>query len=103
MNDWWPKEIQDIYKEACRRLGSDGEYPSNVPLHFGPAHIVWEDGNFDSAEWCLENFDRYTDRFTKEEMDVVKWSLQELVKLPLEVREVEIDDDDDTFCCIEEF
>lgn len=95
MNDWWPKEIQDIYSEALRRLGSNGDDSKETSLHFGPAHIVWEDGNFDSAEWCLENFDRYTDRFTKEEMDIVKWSLQELVKLPLEIREIDYYEDED--------
>lgn len=96
MNDWWPKKIQDIYNEALRRLGSNGDDSKETPLHFGPAHIVWEDSNFGSAEWCLENFDRYTDGFTKEEMDIVKWSLQELAKLPIEEREIEPDDNDDT-------
>lgn len=73
----WPPEIAAIYSEALAKL--DGH---ESPLHFGPAHIVWEDENFDSAQWCLDNFDEYTSDYTKEEMDVVRESLVQLAALP---------------------
>ena len=78
----WAKPVAEIYQEALKRLNG---YAS--PLHFGPAHIVWEDENFDSAEWCLENFDNYKGDYTPEELEIVKWSLVELAKLPLDDRE----------------
>lgn len=86
----WAKPVAEIYEEALRRL--DG-YDS--PLHFGPAHIVWEDENFDSAEWCLENFEKYKGDYAPEELEIVRWSLEELAKLPMSVREIIPDDYDD--------
>lgn len=82
----WPKAIADIYKAALDKL--DGW---ESPLHFGPAHIVWEDENFDSAEWCLEHFEEYTgnDDYTAEHYAIVRWSLEELAKLPMSERDVE--------------
>jgi hypothetical protein len=41
----WPKPVADIYLKALAKL--DG-YDS--PLHFGPAHIIWDDENFDRAD-----------------------------------------------------
>jgi len=75
----------DIYQEAVRRLG-DNEYL----LDFGPSHVVWSDENWGSAQWCLDNFDRYVgymdeDSYTQEDLEVIKWSLRELTKLPDEI------------------
>lgn len=77
----WAEPVAEIYKGALKRLNGDGS-----PLHFGPAHIVWEDENFDSAEWCLEHFDEYQGDYTDDELSVVRWSLEELAKLPIAVR-----------------
>jgi len=77
----WSELVTEIYEAALEKL--DG---NENPLHFGPAHIVWEDGNLDSAEWCLEHFDEYLGMYTDEEYKVVKWSLEELAKIPVEMR-----------------
>jgi hypothetical protein len=55
-------------------------------MHYGPAHVVWEDENFDSAEWCLENFDKYKGDHSDEDLAVVRRSLEELVNIPLTER-----------------
>jgi hypothetical protein len=79
----WPKKVADIYKKALDALGGN-----TSPLHFGPAHVVWADENFNSAESCLENFDKYSDNFDKWEMDIVRRSLEELAMIPLEERDI---------------
>jgi len=85
----WPKPVADIYLKALAKL--DG-YDS--PLKFGPAHVVWEDENFNSALWCLDNFYKYKGDYTQEELDIVRESLIELSKLPEEVYNIEPDDYD---------
>ncbi len=77
----WSKKVAEIYQEALRQLGKN-----ESPLHFGPGHIVWEDENFNLAEWCLEHFDEHLNDYTDGEMKIVKWSLEELAKLPLNIR-----------------
>ncbi len=79
----WAKPVADIYTEALRRL--DG---NDRPLHYGPAHIVWEDSNFDCADWCLEHFNDYKRDFSEKELSVVRWSLEELAKLPPDVADI---------------
>jgi hypothetical protein len=75
----WHPEVKAIYKDARYRVGY-------VAMHFGPAHTVWEDENFDMAQWCLDNFDdSFCDKST-EDMEVVRWSLEELLKLPMEYK-----------------
>lgn len=86
----WPKPVAEIYQRALRDLDGD-----DSPLQFGPAHIVWSDENFDSAEWCLENFEQYKGDYSEESLLVVRRSLEELAALPLEVRCAEPDDYDD--------
>ncbi len=85
----WPKAVADIYLKALADL--DG---CDTPLLYGPAHIVWGDENFDSAEWCLEHFDDDTGDYTVDEMTIVRQSLLELKKLPEEVIDIEPDDYD---------
>jgi len=85
----WPKPVADIYLKALEKLNG---YES--PLHFGPAHVVWDDENFDSAQSCLNDFDKYTDGYTKEEMDIVRESLVELAALPESDYEIIPDDYD---------
>ena len=86
----WSKPVHDIYAEAQRRLDEINSH-GFMPLHYGPSHIVWEDENFDSPEWCLEHFQDHDFRgkYTAEELAIVRWSLEELAKLPLEQRCVE--------------
>lgn len=82
----WPKPIRDIYDEAVQKLQ---DYVS--PLHYGPAHIVWEDENWDSAQWCLDNFEHWkrtynNGLFYDSELDVVHWSLTALLAVPDEFK-----------------
>ena len=85
----WAKPVAEIYTAALEALGGDSD-----PLHFGPAHIVWEDENWDSARWCLDNFEKYPGDNSAEELAIVRWSLEELEKLPIEQREIEPEDYD---------
>ena len=73
----WPAPVADIYLKALDMLDGD-----MTPLHFRDAHVVWEDCNFHAAERCLEDMG---DDLTPED-DIVKWSLQELCKIPMDVR-----------------
>lgn len=76
----WPREVQAIYDRAFAELG-------NIDcMHFGPSHIVWEDANFEAAEWCLDHFSDYTDGYTEHELAIVRQSLVELTKIPLDER-----------------
>jgi len=86
----WPKQVSEIYEVALKNLGG-----CESLLHFGPSHVVWEDENFDGAEWCLEHFDDYEDNnYSNSNLEIVRWSLKELVKLPLHIRCVEPEDYD---------
>ena len=89
----WPKPIRDIYDEAIVKL--NGNYG---PLHYGPSHIVWEDENWTSAQWCLDHFDEYSEELSNHEKAVVRESLERLLKVPEEYK-VEPDgyDDDDEY------
>ena len=71
---FWPSEIKAVFERAVARLDGD-----MMPLLYGPAHIVWEDENFDHAQWCLTHFDQGD--LTAFEADVVRDSLVELVAL----------------------
>ena len=86
----WPKPVADIYEKALNDLDGD-----ESPLHYGPAHIVWADENFNSAEWCIEHFDEYRGNFSDSDLAIVQRSLEELVKLPLNIRCVEPEDYDE--------
>lgn len=78
----WPKPIRDIYDEALAKL--DG---NDLPLRFGPAHIVWEDENFDCAQICLDEFEPYASELTEYEKEIVRWSLERLLEVPEEFKE----------------
>ena len=79
----WPKPVADIYDEALKLLHGD-----EAPLRFGPAHMVWEDENFDnrSVNWCLEEFDngarKWRNRFPLSDLAVVQRSLEKLSAVP---------------------
>jgi hypothetical protein len=77
----WPKPIKDIYDRAADDLGGYTD-----PLEFGPAHIVWSDENWDSAQWCLDNFDKYRGDHLENDLAIVRRSLEELLAVPEEMK-----------------
>jgi hypothetical protein len=50
---------------------------------------VWEDENFDHAQWCLDNFEKYKGDFSDKELVIVRRSLEELAALPQSAWDVE--------------
>jgi hypothetical protein len=93
----WPRPVYDIYRRALANLdaipGWDGEYA----LTSGPAHVVWADENWDSAEWCLAECDKtgaHWDHFPPAVLEIIRQSLRELRALPEDQREVEPEDYD---------
>lgn len=77
----WPNPIYTIYRDALSKLNGD-----DSPLLFGPAHIVWEDENWNSAQWCIDHFDEYRRDMTDHEADVVRESLVKLLSVPDEYK-----------------
>jgi hypothetical protein len=78
----WPQEIYSIYDDALRKLDGD-----DSPLLYGPAHIVWCDENWDSAQWCLDHFDDPPlSRYTDDDLEIVRTSLAELLLVPDEFK-----------------
>lgn len=74
-------QIKSIYLSAVEKLGGDWWILEN-----GFGSHVWGDGNYPSAEYFLKDFPEAHDSVTAEQLAVIKWSLEELVKIPLEVR-----------------
>lgn len=79
----WAKPVADIYEKAVDLLDGDSS-----PLEFGPAHVVWSDENFEMAEECLGMFDeRAADsHISNEDLEVVRQSLIDLCRIPIDVR-----------------
>ena len=79
------KAVAAIYSEALDKLNGN-----MMPLHFGPAHIVWEDFNFADGhvQWCIDEFDNYKGDWREDQLAVVMWSLEELIKIPEDEREI---------------
>ena len=81
----WSDEVDTIYTSALAKLGAMflPHNPESAML-WGPAHIVWEDGNLDFAQWCIIAFkaEQASNEYTKQELDVVLSSLHELAALP---------------------
>lgn len=75
----WPEKVAVIYLEALKELGGN-----ETALNYGPAHIVWEDCNFDSAAWCLEHFDEYCSNVEEWEKPIVWRALEKMASLPFE-------------------
>lgn len=74
MREEWPEAIRDIYDEALRELDGD-----EMPLNFGPAHVVWEDGDFEikAVKFCLEACETFD--MDAEQLAVVRRSLERLL------------------------
>lgn len=71
----WSKAVHDIYRKYAQIAGEPA-------MLYGPAHIVWADENFDSAQWCLDHFDEYRDNHGETELAAVKQSLLDLLQVP---------------------
>lgn len=88
----WSKPVADIYQKALEKL-------DELQMQFGPGHIVWGDENFDddSISFCLKLIkDGYTNEFyTKEDIEIVRKSLEQLAAVPLSIRCPEPEDYDD--------
>ncbi len=90
----WPVQVRAIYDRAVQDI--DALLPSDwrgeprdgeAALHWGPAHVVWEDENFEDPSWCLENCDSPAfDDWHKGALEIVRRSLRELAALPAELR-----------------
>lgn len=76
----WSKPVAEIYKRALAEAGEEA-------MHYGPAHIVWDDENFerDHVQWCLDHFDEHRFDHSPDDLVAVRRSLQELLALPDEV------------------
>jgi hypothetical protein len=76
----WPKQIADIYHRHEPTAGESA-------MHYGPAHVVWDDENFEreSVQWCLDHFDDYRGDHSNEALEAVRKSLVELLELPDDV------------------
>jgi hypothetical protein len=81
----WAEPVARIFREAVAALGGDEN-----PLLYGPAHVVWEDENFGrgSVEFCLRACDGETD-LSADALAAVRASLEALLALPDEAREIE--------------
>jgi hypothetical protein len=60
-------------------------------MKYGPAHVVWADENWESAQYCLDYYDEWVrtwnhDRYTAKELAVVRESLNRLVAVPDEFK-----------------
>ena len=89
-NKWneWSPAVEKIYDDAFGMLLSKGETEQSADscMHFGPAHVVWDDGNYDSAEWCIGHFTEFSDDLNDVQNQIVMWSLVELAKIPVDDR-----------------
>lgn len=77
----WPQPIANIYRDALEKLE---QYDS--PLLFGPSHVVWSDENWNSAQWCLDNFEDYRGDYSDKELTIVRESLALLIAVPDEYK-----------------
>ena len=80
----WPKPVADIYDRY-------GAIAGDSAMHYGAAHIVWDDENFnrESVQWCLDHFEEYKrDDCTDSENEAVRDSLKALLELPDDVLEI---------------
>ncbi|QEG08323.1 hypothetical protein HWC26_gp071 [Aeromonas phage 2L372X] len=82
-NEDWVDMIWGAYNKARDLAIQNGIEDKEIrgALHFGPAHILWEDQNFklQDIKWCLDNFDNFTGKHSKECLEYVKYSLLELI------------------------
>jgi hypothetical protein len=74
----WPKPIADIYDAAIDQMEGDESL-----MLYGPAHVVWADENWGSAQFCLDHFEeRRHDDYSDADHEIVRESLRKLIALP---------------------
>ena len=76
----WPKPIRDIYDDCAKRLGSE------LPLLYGPGHVVWSDENWRSAQACLDHFDEWQGGYSANDLPIIRESLERLIEVPDEYK-----------------
>lgn len=88
----WPKQFVDIYQKYETLIGNN----AFTALNYGPAHVVWDDENFDRGiiQSCIDDAEKWykewnvspnfggNPKLTKEELKLVVESLKELLLLP---------------------
>ena len=77
-------EIYQKYEKRIELLGAD----AFTALNFGPAHIVWEDGNMENSHllWCIEHAKEFQGNLSDAVVEQVCESLRELMSIPEEIR-----------------
>lgn len=85
----WSPEVKAIYQRGIDAAGY-------LSMHYGPAHIVWEDENFETShiQWCIDHASEYRNNLTDEQFKAVVDSLKELLTVPEPLR-LEPEDYDD--------
>ena len=86
----WPQVVCEIYKRGYDIAGESA-------MSYGPAHIVWEDENFETEhiQWCIDHAVEYRRDLTDEQFNAVVTSLRELLAVPEAIRCCEPTDYDD--------
>ena len=83
----WPKQVRDIYDKYLEMVGESA-------MHYGPAHIVWEDENFEdeNIDFCLVECEKEITNpiepvnHTRLDTTWIRESLRELKAIPVEIR-----------------
>lgn len=95
----WPVELADIHDESVERIEAileplrfnketfeevQTEPPSGFSaLHFGPGHVLWEDENWDCADYCLKECDgEMVEGWVPAAVEVLRDSLRRVIALP---------------------
>lgn len=85
----WSKSVAEIYDRYIDVAGESA-------MHYGPAHVVWDDENFERehVQWCLDHFDEYRGDHEEAELAAVRQSLMDLLALADDVLAPEPEDYD---------
>lgn len=95
------EKTESIFRNAASEIENMSnyfcDYNAIMILTYGPAHIVWADDNLEDhhIDFCLKACDTFNDeespchRMPAEAIEVVRWSLKELLKIPVEDRYAE--------------
>lgn len=73
--------IWDDSIERLRLLDDCSLLDAEQAMQYGPGHVVWADGNYDQAQWCLDHFDECRGMLTDEQLRIVKRALKRVAKL----------------------
>lgn len=77
--------LNATYDAALKALEALGF--NEMVLNYGPAHIFWEDDNFETAQYCLDNFDDHKGEFSQVELEICRWSLKNVIEYAPELGE----------------